>query len=79
MEMTKILIDKAEYDDLVRKEMRLEMIRRAMVDNLDVYELSGFPFLKSDFLSVLKVVFPFDYTSRLREITAHIPVEGGEQ
>lgn len=70
MEMTKILIDKAEYDDLIRKEERLEMIRRAMSENLDIYEISGFPFLKSDFLQALKLAFPFDYDLKIRALMA---------
>lgn len=61
MESTKMLIDKSEYDDLCRKEIRLEMIRRGMENYLKIFNSSDSVYLENDFLVILRAVFPFDY------------------
>ena len=54
MESTKMLIDKSEYDDLCRKEIRLEMIQRGMENYLKIFNSSDAVYLENDFLVILR-------------------------
>ena len=74
----KIILDRSEYDDLIHKEMKLEIIRRGMEQHLVVYHTSKMPFLNGDFIEVLKVIFPFDFERKVRELIKEEEQEGGE-
>ena len=74
----KIILDRSEYDDLIHKEMKLEIIRRGMEQHLVVYHTSKLPFLNGDFIEVLKVIFPYDFERRLKELIK-AEEEGGEE
>lgn len=74
----KIILDRCEYDDLIHKEMKLEIIRRGMEQHLVIYHTSKMPFLNGDFIEVLKVIFPFDFERKVRELIKEEEQEGGE-
>lgn len=78
----KVILDRNEYDELIRREMQLQIIRRGMEQNLVIYHNSKLPFLKSDFLEILKVVFPYDYDRKVRDLILEEEMaekeEGGE-
>ena len=65
---SKVILDRSEFCELIRSEILLQIIRRGMEQNLVIYHNSKLPFLKSDFLEVLKVVFPYDYDRKVRDL-----------
>lgn len=73
-----MLIEKDEYEELVRNYRDLEFIRRAVLECMSLYRADGDPYFKDGLITVLKIVFPVDFEYRLRELRAAKKKEADE-
>ena len=72
MEMTKILISKEEYDILRIQAVQLQIIQNAMEENMALYSTEGRPFLRDEFLHIMKIIFPAVYEDKYMELLEEV-------
>lgn len=73
MEMTKILISKEEYDILRIQAVQLQIIQNAMEENMALYStMEGRPFLRDEFLHIMKIIFPAVYDDKYMELLEEV-------
>ena len=72
MEMTKILISKEEYDILRIQAVQLQIIQNAMEENMALYSTEGRPFLRDEFLYIMKIIFPAVYEDKYMELLEEV-------
>lgn len=82
---TKIKVSKFEYDYLHETSCQLMLIRTAMVEYMRAYSTTRRVYLDSEFLTILKILFPHDYERRECELLGELELlkereeqEGGE-